>query len=170
VGEAEVAEDALDDLGLGEEGEDAQGAVASGAAEGIELVDASEELGPADAGGGGGAGGAGGALGGGRQGGGLEGVDLLELLVGPSVANDVGAQACVGRENAVVAVAMGAGRRDQPGESLEELEGREPQAEAAVGEGAGEPVEEASVALAKGWLAGEGVEAVEGEGRPGTVA
>ena len=40
VGEAEVAEDALDDLGLGEEGEDAQGAVASGAAQGIELVDA----------------------------------------------------------------------------------------------------------------------------------
>ncbi len=49
-----MSEDALDDGGIGEEGEDAQGAVASGAAQRIELVDASEELGPAEAGGAGG--------------------------------------------------------------------------------------------------------------------
>lgn len=54
VVEAEVAEEALDDDGLGEEGEDAQSAVAAGAAQGVEFVDPSEELGPADAGGGGG--------------------------------------------------------------------------------------------------------------------
>jgi hypothetical protein len=53
VGEAEVAENVVDDVGLGEEGEDAQNSVAAGTAEGVELVDAREELGPADAGGGG---------------------------------------------------------------------------------------------------------------------
>ena len=54
MGEPEMSEDTVDDGGIGEEGEDAQCAVASGAAEGIELVDASEELGPAEAGGAGG--------------------------------------------------------------------------------------------------------------------
>ena len=54
MGEVEMSEDALENGGIGEEGEDAQGAVASGAAEGIEFVDASEELGPAEAGGAGG--------------------------------------------------------------------------------------------------------------------
>jgi hypothetical protein len=54
MGEVEMSEDAVDDGGIGEEGEDAQGAVASGAAQGIEFVDASEELGPAEAGGAGG--------------------------------------------------------------------------------------------------------------------
>ena len=55
MGEGEVSEDALDDRGVGEEGEDAQGAVASGATQGVELVDAGQELGPAEAVGAGGA-------------------------------------------------------------------------------------------------------------------
>jgi hypothetical protein len=52
-----MAKDAFDDIGLGEEGEDAQGAVTAGTAQGVELVDARQELGPADADRGGGAGG-----------------------------------------------------------------------------------------------------------------
>jgi hypothetical protein len=50
-----MSEDAVDDRGIGEEGEDAQGAAASGAAQGIEFVDSGEDLGPAEAGGAGGA-------------------------------------------------------------------------------------------------------------------
>lgn len=70
VGEGEVSEDAFDDGGVGEEGEDAQVAVASGATQGIELVDAGQELGPAEAGGAGGSRRAVGALAVGGRGGG----------------------------------------------------------------------------------------------------
>ena len=49
----------------------------------------------------------------------MEFVEAAEFVVGPCEADDVGAPACVGRQGAVVAVAMCAGRGNQPGESLE---------------------------------------------------
>jgi hypothetical protein len=133
MGEVEMSEDAVDDGGIGEEGEDTQGAVASRAAQRVELVDASEELGPAEAGGAGGSRRRVGASVGGRLGGGVEFVEAAEFVVGPCEADDVGAPACVGGQDAVVAVAMRAGRGDQPGESLEELERSEPQGRSAAG-------------------------------------
>jgi hypothetical protein len=106
-----MAEDALDEVGLGEEGEDAQGAVATGAAQGVDLVDLREELGPADACEGGRASGAVTIVVGSWRGRGREGAEGFEFVVGPAEADDVGAQACVGRQDAVVAMAVGAGRR-----------------------------------------------------------
>ena len=64
-------------------------------------------------------------------------------MVGPSVANDVGAEASVGCERAVVAMAVGPGRGNQPREPLEQLAGGESEGGAAVGERAGEAVDEA---------------------------
>jgi hypothetical protein len=90
-------------------------------------------------------------------------------VVGATVANHIGVEVSVGREHAVVAVPVGAGRGDEAGEPLERLEGREPQAGAAVGEGAGGAVDEVCVGPAQGGLSGGGVEPVQREGRPGTV-
>ena len=75
----------------------------------------------------------------------------------------------MGREHAVVAMAVGPGRGDQPREPLEQLAGCEPEGGAAVGERACEPVDEARVGLAQGGLSGGGVEPVQREGGPGTV-
>ena len=52
-GQAEVAENGVNGLGGGDEGEDAHVGAAVGAGEGEDLVDAGEEAGPARAGGGG---------------------------------------------------------------------------------------------------------------------
>jgi len=57
---------------------------------------------------------------------GKEFVEAAEFVVGPCEADDVGAPACVGGQDAVVAVAMRAGRGNQPSESLEEFERSEP--------------------------------------------
>jgi hypothetical protein len=96
-------------------------------------------------------------------------VEAAEFVVGPCEADDVGAPACVGRQDAVVAVAMRAGRGNQPGESLEELEGGEPEGGAAVGEGAGQGVDESGLGPPEVGGAGGGVEPVQREGGPGTV-
>ena len=132
-----MAEDAFDDVGLGEEGEDAQRAVAAGTAQGVELVDPGPELGPADAGGGGGAGGVVGAVTGGRSCGTLEVIEPAEFVVRSPVANHLGAEVSVGREHTVIAVAVGPRRRDEAREPPE-LHGGSTPAQPAFGRGSGD--------------------------------
>ena len=84
-------------------------------------------------------------------------VEPAEFVIGPSVADHVGAESSVGREHTVVAVAVCPGRGDEAREPREEFEGREAEAGAAVGERACEAVEEAGVGPAQGGLSGGGV-------------
>jgi hypothetical protein len=98
VRELEVAEDGARGPGVGEEGEDAHGGAALGAAEGEDLADAGEEMGPAGAGGAAGEGGE-------RS---LVSVRLRLLAVGfgdldaplPSEGDDVAPEPCVRGEDA----------------------------------------------------------------------
>jgi hypothetical protein len=62
----------------------------------------------------------------------------------------MGPEPGVRSQNAVVAVAMNARRRDELGEGLEELEGREEQLGAAVDIGFGEAVEKAALGCREG--------------------
>jgi len=89
---------------------------------------------------------------------------------GSTDGDDGGAQAGMGRQDTVVAVAVHARRWHEGDEALEELEGREDDLGAPIGGGFGEAVEEARVGGGEGGDASEGVEALEGEGRAGTVA
>jgi hypothetical protein len=136
VGQVEVAEDGACGFGVGDESENAHVRPALGAAEGEDLVDAGEDLGPAGAGGGGerhsgivvavrGLLGAGTF---GRTSFGLGGVVAAE-------GDDPGPEPCVGSLHAVVAVAVDAGWGDQAGKGVEKLEGREGEEGAAVGDG-----------------------------------
>jgi hypothetical protein len=196
VREVEAAEDGADGLGVGEEGEDAHVRSAVGAAEGEDLVDAGEESGPAGAGGGAGERPSGtvvavrcrlGAGSFGRTSFGLGGVGLVV-----AEGDDSGSKSCIGGEDAVIAVAVDPGRRDQAGEGIEELERREDEEGAAVGGGASGLVEDPANAhgvgrprrgaglerfgvAGSGWPAacsrfGLDTETVEGEGRAGAVA
>jgi hypothetical protein len=128
--QAEVCEDGVDGFCGGDEGEDAHVASAVGAGEGEDLVDAGEEPSPAGAGGG--------AVGGVRQVGGVSvfgSGGIARLAVGAAVcaagrcgvvaaeADHPLAQARVRCEDAVVAVAVDAGRWDQAAECGEKLEG-----------------------------------------------
>jgi hypothetical protein len=70
----------------------------------------------------------------------------------------------------VVAVAVDAGWGHEGDEALEELEGREDDVGASVWGGFGKSVEEPRIGRGERGDAGEGVEALEGEGRPGTIA
>ena len=70
----------------------------------------------------------------------------------------------------MVAVAVHAGRRDEPGDALQELEGREQDLGAAVGRGPWEAVEQSGLWRGEAGRAARGVKPFEGEGRPGTVA
>jgi hypothetical protein len=76
----------------------------------------------------------------------------------------------VRREDAVIAVAMHTGWGHEGDETLEELEGREDDLGAPVGGGFGEAVEEPRLGRGEGSDAGEGMEALEREGRAGTIA
>ena len=76
----------------------------------------------------------------------------------------------MGREDAVVAVAMHAGRRHEGDEALEKLEGREDDVGAPVGGGFGEAVEQARVGRREGGDTGKGMESLEREGWAGTIA
>ena len=71
---------------------------------------------------------------------------------------------------AVVTVAVHARWGHEGDEALEELEGRKDDLGAPAGGGFGKAVEEARVGGGEGGDASEGVEALEGEGRAGTVA
>jgi hypothetical protein len=118
-GQAEVAEDGIDGLGSGDEGDDAHVGAAVGAEQGEDLVDAGEEAGPAGAGGGAlrqvGRGGSGrfglGSVG--RVGQGVvaragDGVGR-RLAVVATEGDDTFAQARIGCKDAVVAMAVDAG-------------------------------------------------------------
>jgi hypothetical protein len=141
-GQTEVGEDGIDGLGGGDEGEDAHVAAAAGAGEGEDLVDAGEEAGPAGAGGGAvrGVRQVGGADAGGSCCGSRNGTAVGVARRHDSVAAEGDyplAQARVRCEDAVVAVAMDAGRRDQAaqcGEQPKRSEGRRRQLEGGEGE------------------------------------
>jgi hypothetical protein len=123
--------------------EDAHLGAAVGAGEGGHLVDAGDEPGPA------------GAFGGGQRAGwrgyhvrsGRCGIlDDRVLRIRRSVGregDDPLSQACVGGEDAVIAVAMDAGRRDEAAERLEEVEGREAEEIGTAGKRPSRPVEDA---------------------------
>ena len=92
-----------------------------------------------------------------------------EILAGGGVVflspgGDEGPEGGVGCEDAVVAVAVNAGRRKDGGEAIQELQGREPEGGAAGGIGLLQKVEDLVGAAA------DEVEAVEGEGAPRAVA
>jgi len=82
----------------------------------------------------------------------------------------------MGCQDTVIAVAVHAGWGHEGDEALKQLQRREDDLGAPVGPtfggcpGFGEAVEEARVGGGQGSDAGEGMKALEGEGRPGTVA
>ena len=84
------------------------------------------------------------------------------VLLGPF--GDEGSEGRIGGEDAVVAVTVDAGWRQDRGEPIEELQGREAQRSASGGIGLGEEVEDLIGA------ATDEVEPFEGKGRPGTIA
>jgi len=122
VGDVEVEEDGGDDGWVGEEGEDSHGAAAGRAEERQDLVDTGEEHGPADARG----------TGSPRrlvqrarsERGGLGVGEAGRLGRGSADGDDGGAEARMGCQHAVVAVAVHAGRRHEGNEALQELERR----------------------------------------------
>ncbi len=63
----------------------------------------------------------------------------------------------------MVAMAMDAGRRNEPGQAVEQLEGCEAELMTAVHIGLGEPVDQASVRRGERLEAGGGVEPLKGE-------
>ena len=171
-----VAEDGAGRLGVGEEGEDAHIGSALGAAEGEGLVNAGQELSPAGAGGGAGEGECGAvpsgvlvSVGRSLRVGSFDGLYVQPLA---SEGDDAGTEPCVGGEDAVVAVAVDPGRRDQPGEGVEELKGREGEEGTPVRGGTGWLVEHAADAGVIGPPSRPALDAqpVEGEGRSGAVA
>jgi hypothetical protein len=70
----------------------------------------------------------------------------------------------MGSQQPVIAVAVDAGRRDQPGQLLQELEGREDERGAALEVGVSEAVEEACVRRGQRVLSPRGVEPLQREG------
>lgn len=126
-----MTENGADGLRVGEEGEDTHVGAALGAAEREDLVDTAEELGPA---------GAGGSTG---EGHGRLVVDVFPSLLtvgfvcGGTVVvaegEDLGPEPRVGGQDAVIAVAVYPGRRDEAGEGFQEFEGRGGEEGAAVG-------------------------------------
>ncbi|MCJ7630600.1 MAG: hypothetical protein MUO50_19670 [Longimicrobiales bacterium] len=84
------------------------------------------------------------------------------VLVGP--LGDQGPQRRIGGKDAVVAVAVDAGRRENLGQTIQELQGREPEGGAARRIGPWEEVEDLVGAPT------DEVESFEGEGGSGTVA
>ena len=70
----------------------------------------------------------------------------------------------------MVAMAVNAGRRHQAGQARKELEGRETKLEATVHIGLREPVGQASLRRGERLDAAGGVESLEGERPPRTVA
>jgi len=113
VRELEMAEDGAYGRGVGEEGEDAHRRAALGAAEGEDLVDVCEELGPAGT-----SGGTGETVGGVLVGGGCfnaAGFGGFDTHLA-SQGDDVGPEPGVGGQDAVVAVAVDPGWWDEPGD------------------------------------------------------
>jgi len=168
VRQLEVEEDGQNDGRIGEEGEDPHLAPTNGTEQRQHLVDPGDELGPTDARGGGRAGGGyrlrgqGSGVGGWRVALGLQGS-------GPAEGDDGSAELGVGSEDAVVAVTVHARGRDEPGESFEEVEGREDELVTAVDVGLGQAVEKTALGRIEGGIGIEGVQAFERERRPCTI-
>ena len=91
-------------------------------------------------------------------------------LLGPADGDDGRSGSRVRGEHAVVPVAVHAGRGDEPGDALQELEGGEQDLGAPIGRGFGEAIEEPGLGRSEAGRAAQGVEALEGKGWPGTVA
>ena len=87
-----------------------------------------------------------------------------EGVILPGPGRDQRSQRSVGGEDAVVTVTVDAGRREDLGQPIQELQGREPQRGAAGGIGLRQDVEDLV------GTAADQVEPVEGEGRPGTIS
>jgi len=131
-----MEKDGGDDGRVGEEGEDGHLATTSGAEEGKHLVDPGEEHGPADPSGAG----APRRFGIGRCALGFGGWGRRQLR--PADGDGGRSGSCVGGEHAMVSVAVHPGRGNEPGDALEELEGREQDLGASVGRGPREAIEE----------------------------
>jgi len=67
---------------------------------------------------------------------------LVAFRIGAAQSDDAGAEPGVGRKDAVVAVAVDTGRRDEAGEGGEKVEGREGEDSAAVERGSGQEIED----------------------------
>jgi hypothetical protein len=95
---------------------------------------------------------------------------------GSTDSDDGGAQAGMGRQDAVVAVAVHARRWHEGDEALEELQRREDDLGTPVRPtfggcpGFGKPIQEPRVGRGEGGDAGEGMKAFESEGWAGTIA
>ena len=138
-GLADVGEDLGDGLGLGEERDEREGFPAGGTDQGEDLVDASQKRGPPGGPGGGGircgrpcpvwlgSRGRGGRRERKRGAGELSG----QGIVRPGPFGDEGSQGSVRGEDAVVAMAVNAGRRKDLGQPVQELESGEAQRGAA---------------------------------------
>ena len=124
----------MNGFGLGEKGEDAHGGAAVGALEGEDLVDAREETGPARA--------CGDVLGSLRDARRRTVRGLAAVAIGAVQGHDAGPETRIGGEDAVVAVAVDAGRGDEAGKGGEELERREGEDRAAVGCGSRQVIED----------------------------
>ncbi len=182
--QVEMEEDVLHGGGKRDERDDAHLAAADGAKEREHLVDPGQELRPEHAAGSrtrrscqgagwcrllgvvrriDGVGGRAGRRWGlriGRRGAGL----------GPADRDHDGPQACVGSQDPVVPVPMDARGWHEAGQAVEQFEGRERKLVAAVHIGLGEPVDETSLRRGEGRDARGGVESLQGERPPGTVA
>jgi len=174
MGKIEVHKDGGDDGRVSEKGEDLHGAAAGRTEERQDLVDSGEEHGPADTRGAGWARRLVQRAGGERCGLGVG--DAERVGRSSTDGDDGGAQAGMGRQNAVVAVAVHPGRGHESDEALEELERREDDLGAPVGPtfggcpGFGEAVEQARVGRREGGDTGKGMESLEREGWAGTIA
>jgi len=120
-----------------------------------------------------------------RMGGGIDRpVAVVQFAVVTTHGDDVQAEARVGREDAMIAVAMDAGRRDEAAEGRKKFQGGEDEDGATIGGGPRRVVEDLadgghcggpggrvplSVALDAKGVALD-AKALEGEGRPGAVS
>jgi hypothetical protein len=146
-GQAEVCEDGVRGFCGGDEGEDAHVGAAVGAGEGEDLLDAGEEASPAGAGGGALRGVVSGSVGIVRLAACKAGRPARRNGVVAAEVDDPLTQAGVRCEDAVVTVAVDAGRRDQSAERGEKLEGREGEDGAAVAGGTRGQVEDLADAV-----------------------
>jgi hypothetical protein len=130
--------------GRGDEGNDAYLAPAQRAAQRQNLVDARQEQRPEDARG--------------RALGGIPSWQRCGRERGcrPRQGSDLRALGRIGRQHAVVAVAVQAWGRDQCGQALDQLQGRQPQLGAPIGLGLGEAIDELVVSDLLEALQGEG--------------
>jgi hypothetical protein len=97
-------------------------------------------------------------------------IDRYVIEHGPSDRDHRGPEARVGSEDAVVAMAMDARRRNEAGRAVEQLEGSEAKLVVTVHIGLGEPVDQASLRRGERPDAGGGVKTLQGERPPRTVA